>query len=331
MLLFFWATFQLTERIFISRVTSHEIDRAHSWDLILMKDRPPPVCLCGHSVSLYVVWLFVPISTSRVSRCRLRVNAALNEVNGHISRPTSHIWSWKRRRSFSISSAISAPVISVRIIPCCLACSRFSFSIFVLTQRREQINTWMCFSFSHVLGFVCRLVTSTTLLEEPNCMLVTRFDPLFRTRQRTRWYYAGLQQQTLIIHLQLGLVVLPCFVKGLLYVLQKHRRASISKLQRSHHGNHVVCRVGSLPETQHMPHSAHDLFPGRTASDCSPSLYWNIRGSWPSYLPLASGATWRRCLFLQDLQCDLKTAKSWTPNSPISRVTPSYSHALRVR
>ena len=45
---------------------------------------------------------------------------------------TSHIWSWKRRRSFSISSAISAPVISVRIIPCCLACSLFSFSILVL-------------------------------------------------------------------------------------------------------------------------------------------------------------------------------------------------------
>lgn len=44
---------------------------------------------------------------------------------------TSHIWSWKRRRSFSISSAISAPVISVRIIPCCFACSLFSFSIFV--------------------------------------------------------------------------------------------------------------------------------------------------------------------------------------------------------
>lgn len=52
--------------------------------------------------------------------------------------PTSHIWSWKRRRSFSISSAISAPVISVRIIPCCLACSRFSFSIFVLSGEMEE-------------------------------------------------------------------------------------------------------------------------------------------------------------------------------------------------
>lgn len=45
---------------------------------------------------------------------------------------TSHICSWKRRRSFSISSAISPPLNSVRIIPYCLACSRFSFSIFVL-------------------------------------------------------------------------------------------------------------------------------------------------------------------------------------------------------
>lgn len=45
---------------------------------------------------------------------------------------TSHICSWKNRRSFSISSAISAPLISVRIIPCSLACSFFSFSILVL-------------------------------------------------------------------------------------------------------------------------------------------------------------------------------------------------------
>lgn len=45
---------------------------------------------------------------------------------------TSHICSWKNRLSFSISSAISAPLISVLIIPCCLACSFFSFSILVL-------------------------------------------------------------------------------------------------------------------------------------------------------------------------------------------------------
>lgn len=47
---------------------------------------------------------------------------------------TSHIWSWKIRLSFSISSAISPPLNSVRIMPCCLACSRFSFSIFALQQ-----------------------------------------------------------------------------------------------------------------------------------------------------------------------------------------------------
>ena len=51
-------------------------------------------------------------------------------------RLTSHICSWNSRRSFSISSAISPPLNSVRIIPCCLACSRFSFSIFAL-QRSE--------------------------------------------------------------------------------------------------------------------------------------------------------------------------------------------------
>lgn len=45
---------------------------------------------------------------------------------------TSHICSWKNLLSFSISSAISAPLISVLIIPCCLACSFFSFSILVL-------------------------------------------------------------------------------------------------------------------------------------------------------------------------------------------------------
>lgn len=52
---------------------------------------------------------------------------------------TSHICNWKNLLSFSISSAISAPLISVRIIPCSLACSFFSFSIFVL-QGKESVN-----------------------------------------------------------------------------------------------------------------------------------------------------------------------------------------------
>lgn len=51
---------------------------------------------------------------------------------------TSHICSWKNRLSFSISSAISAPLISVRIIPWSLACSFFSFSILVLCASKEQ-------------------------------------------------------------------------------------------------------------------------------------------------------------------------------------------------
>lgn len=55
---------------------------------------------------------------------------------------TSHIWSWKIRRSFSISSAISPPLNSVRIIPCCLACSLFSFSIFVLQRSKVRLAQW---------------------------------------------------------------------------------------------------------------------------------------------------------------------------------------------
>lgn len=53
---------------------------------------------------------------------------------------TSHIWSWNSLLSFVISSAISAQVISVRIIPCCLACSLFSFSIFVLRNQNRAIK-----------------------------------------------------------------------------------------------------------------------------------------------------------------------------------------------
>lgn len=53
---------------------------------------------------------------------------------------TSHICSWKRRRSFSMSSAISPPLNSVRIIPCCLACSRFSFSIFALPGSGKGVR-----------------------------------------------------------------------------------------------------------------------------------------------------------------------------------------------
>lgn len=53
---------------------------------------------------------------------------------------TSHICSWNNRRSFSISSAISAPLISVRIIPWSLACSFFSFSILVLHVKKARVN-----------------------------------------------------------------------------------------------------------------------------------------------------------------------------------------------
>lgn len=65
------------------------------------------------------------------------VHLALPEAPG---RRTSHICSWKNRRSFSISSAISAPLISVRIIPCSLACSFFSFSILVLRVEKVRLN-----------------------------------------------------------------------------------------------------------------------------------------------------------------------------------------------
>lgn len=59
---------------------------------------------------------------------------------GHVTSLTSHICSWNSRRSFSISSAISPPLNSVRIIPCCRACSLFSFSIFAL-RRSETLQT----------------------------------------------------------------------------------------------------------------------------------------------------------------------------------------------
>lgn len=58
----------------------------------------------------------------------------------HVTQFTSHICSWKRRRSFSISSAISPPLNSVRIMPCCRACSRFSFSIFALPHQKHMAN-----------------------------------------------------------------------------------------------------------------------------------------------------------------------------------------------
>ena len=57
----------------------------------------------------------------------------------HRQHLTSHICSWKKRRSFSISSAISAPLTSVRIMPCSRACSFFSFSILVLRGGKARI------------------------------------------------------------------------------------------------------------------------------------------------------------------------------------------------
>lgn len=54
---------------------------------------------------------------------------------------TSHICSWNIRLSFSISSAISPPLNSVRIMPCILAFSFFSFSIFALQRSKVMLKS----------------------------------------------------------------------------------------------------------------------------------------------------------------------------------------------
>lgn len=81
---------------------------------------------------------------------------------------TSHIWSWKKRRSFSISSAISAPLISVRIIPCCRACSFFSFSILVLQGAQNdflkpELYTHTRAHLHHYVSYRCSNSTSVLL------------------------------------------------------------------------------------------------------------------------------------------------------------------------
>lgn len=102
-------------------------------------------------------------------------------VNSFTSQPTSHIWSWKRRRSFSISSAISAPVISVRIIPCCLACSRFSFSIFVLTQRRGRLSNVSFFisCMFVILQCVQHLLEGTKYIAAHNKQCLIHYSALY--------------------------------------------------------------------------------------------------------------------------------------------------------
>ena len=69
---------------------------------------------------------------------------------------------------------------------------------------------------------------------------------------------------TLSIHLQLGLVVLPCFVKGLLYILQKHRRTNISPLRRGHWEDGVIWIFTRLLEIASL---CSRFMPCRTASE----------------------------------------------------------------
>lgn len=93
--------------------------------------------------------------------------------------------------------------------------------------------------------------------------------------------------QFIFLHLQLGLVVLPRFVKRLLYVLQRHRKTRFSELQRGQFEDRVICGLGSALEAQKMTCSAHDSGPECQVSDHAPSCISNTKSSWPSYSPRA--------------------------------------------
>lgn len=94
---------------------------------------------------------------------------------------------------------------------------------------------------------------STTLLELTSSHWEFKFhDSVFYYLQITvcrkvssvnLWHKCLFKYQPFTFHLQLGFVVFPCFVKRLLYVLQKHRRRrkSISKLQSRHLRGGVIC------------------------------------------------------------------------------------------
>lgn len=86
-------------------------------------------------------------------------------------------------------------------------------------------------------------------------------------------------------------------------------------------GTGVICRIGSQPGFQQMPHSVHDLCRRRLAGGHVPPCTPKIKSSRPCYSPLASSTTQRQYLLLQDLQCDLL-------NRELSPV-PSVSSRLR--
>ncbi|MEQ2207063.1 hypothetical protein XENOCAPTIV_006649 [Xenoophorus captivus] len=86
--------------------------------------------------------------------------------------------------------------------------------------------------------------------------------------------------QNASIYLQLGLIVLPRFVKGLLQVLQRHTRTRLSKVQRGQFEDRDICGVGKPLEAQH---SAHNSQP-----ECSSVYFYQIysfKGEFLSLLP----------------------------------------------
>lgn len=105
-------------------------------------------------------------------------------------------------------------------------------------------------------------------------------------------------------------------------------RRNISKLQRGHCRDALICRVGSPPANASLL-SHKFIFRGRTTSSDAPR--WNPKNSassWPSYSPLASSTTQRHCLLRGDLQrSPLYSAPS--PYSPVSAVSP-YSESRDV-
>lgn len=95
--------------------------------------------------------------TERKNSCQSLDQSLPQLAERWITSLTSHIWSWKARLSFSISSAISPPLISVLIIPCSLACSRFSFSILLLHRRGRTPSYNTSFFLSVKIQFLGNL------------------------------------------------------------------------------------------------------------------------------------------------------------------------------
>lgn len=224
-----WGTLSLPGGFFFlspSRMRSHNTDWICSWNVITVKnDRTVAHVkkLCWRHWTRFGLFVLIQIHTTPYTNCwggTLRKNQE------------------KKKKPYLTHLKLKKPPLLLHLL-CDFSAGDLSanhpvllgvFSLLLLylctdtrdrggKKKKHYINK-ILFSFISLCQIKCSNLRGETDKSLCTVFFFVFFAPLSCSLPLERWCkHAAWQQRSLIIHLQLGLVVFPCFVKGLLYVL----------------------------------------------------------------------------------------------------------------